>query len=109
MNKLITLFAAMISAWYGIAQTGDVYGAYFAEAYRTYPDVPAGLLEAVAYTNTRIHHLPPNTDSSCTGLPLYVGVMGLVEDGKADGSLPRDGVHCSSRRYGENSARDPRA
>lgn len=56
------------------------YAEYFEEAYQTYPTVPHGLLESVAWTNTRIRHLTPT--ESCQGLPLYYGVMGLVRDGK---------------------------
>ncbi|WNJ21473.1 CUB domain-containing protein [Pontibacter sp. G13] len=56
------------------------YAAYFEEAYRANPSIPRGMLEAVAYTQTRMNHLEP--EASCQGLPTYVGVMGLVEDGK---------------------------
>lgn len=61
------------------------FDTYFAEAYATYPTLPHGVLEAIAYTNTRIHHLTPTDDTtrqSCIGLPFYYGVMGLVADGK---------------------------
>ncbi len=61
------------------AQQGK-YKAYFDEAYEKYPSVPQGMLEAVAYTNTRLTHL--DGKQSCQDLPTYYGVMGLVEDGK---------------------------
>lgn len=63
------------------AQTNK-YASYFAEAYRNFPSIPAGLLEAVAYTNTRVNHVSPKDSYSCQGLPEYYGVMGLVGDGK---------------------------
>ncbi|MDW3650901.1 MAG: CUB domain-containing protein [Bacteroidia bacterium] len=56
------------------------YSAYFEEAYEKYPSVPQGLLEAVAYTNTRMKHL--TNQESCQGLPQYYSIMGLVADGK---------------------------
>lgn len=56
------------------------YAEYFEEAYQSYPSIPHGLLESVAWTNTRIRHLTPI--QSCQELPLYYGVMGLVRDGK---------------------------
>ncbi|GAB4409931.1 MAG: hypothetical protein OHK0039_13920 [Bacteroidia bacterium] len=56
------------------------YKTYFEEAYRLHPSIPPGLLEAVAYTSTRVNHLQPI--GSCQDLPTYYGVMGLVEDGK---------------------------
>ncbi|MEO1451750.1 MAG: peptidoglycan recognition family protein, partial [Bacteroidota bacterium] len=64
-------------------QAQDVrYAEFFEEAYKTYPSVPRGLLEAVAYTNTRINHVKPGGIGSCMALPEYYGVMGLVADGK---------------------------
>lgn len=53
----------------------------FNQAYQQYPDVPRGVLEAVAFTNTRFQHLK-NTQESCTEIPLAYGVMGLTLDGK---------------------------
>lgn len=61
---------------------GGEYTDYFKEAYDTYPVVPKGLLEAIAYNNTRVKHLKPDPAHSCQDMPLYYGVMGLVEDGK---------------------------
>ncbi len=53
---------------------------YFQEAYAQFPTLPPGLLESVAWTNTRIRHL--KATPSCQELPEYHGVMGLVKDGK---------------------------
>ncbi|MEO0896416.1 MAG: CUB domain-containing protein [Bacteroidota bacterium] len=61
------------------AQQGK-YKAFFDEAYTKFPSVPQGLLEAVAYTNSRLTHL--DGTPSCQGLPTYFGVMGLVENGQ---------------------------
>ena len=69
----------------GLAGTGaeaTPYAADFAEAYRRYPVIPRGMLEAVAYTQTHIRHIGPGEDASCMGMPLPTGVMGLFADGK---------------------------
>ena len=58
------------------------YAADFAEAYRRYPVIPRGMLEAVAYTQTHIRHIGADEQASCTGMPAAVGVMGLFADGK---------------------------
>lgn len=59
------------------------YNAFFKEAYQKYPNIPKGILEAVAYTQTHIRHIDPNKEQqSCTGMPLPYGVMGLFDDGK---------------------------
>lgn len=60
----------------------DPYAAHFKKAYSLYPSIPKGMLEAVAYTQTRFTHLQDNTEPSCIGLPRAFGVMGLIEDGK---------------------------
>jgi len=46
--------------------------------------VPLGMLEAVAFTNSRFFHITHNSGDaeSCIGLPKYYGVMGLVKNGK---------------------------
>ncbi len=86
MNKHFILALALLLTITGFAQVnqaGNKYSAYFAEAYRKYPRIPRGVLEAVAYTNTRMQHIVPEDEAkSCQGLPKYYGVMGLVEDGK---------------------------
>lgn len=44
-------------------------------------DLPSGILEAVAWTNTHMVHLD-NPQESCSGMPQAYGIMGLFEDGK---------------------------
>ncbi|RMG20203.1 MAG: hypothetical protein D6730_20300 [Bacteroidetes bacterium] len=83
MNKHLILALICLITFPAFGQIENKYEAYFTEAYRKYPRIPRGVLEAVAYTNTRIRHLQPDKEpGSCQGLPAYYGVMGLVEDGK---------------------------
>lgn len=66
------------------ALPANPFASYFEKAYLQNPSIPKGILEAVAYTNSRFHHIT-HTDvspESCMGLPKYYGVMGLVADGK---------------------------
>ncbi|WP_400190204.1 N-acetylmuramoyl-L-alanine amidase [Hymenobacter sp. B81] len=58
------------------------YAAEFAAAYRQHPEVPRGVLEAVAYTQTHMRHIGADEQLSCTGMPLPSGVMGLFADGR---------------------------
>lgn len=53
----------------------------FQQAYQVAPFVPQGLLEAVAWTNTRMVHLE-NVTEGCSGIPVPYGIMGLHENGK---------------------------
>ncbi len=55
---------------------------YFNQAYIENPSIPKGVLEAVAYTQSRFNHITPTEHGSCIGLPQAYGVMGLVADGK---------------------------
>jgi N-acetyl-anhydromuramyl-L-alanine amidase AmpD len=66
----------------GFSQDGKYpYQKEFSKAYNQYPAVPKGVLEAVAYTTTRINHIT-NATESCVGLPQVYGIMGLTLDGK---------------------------
>ncbi len=60
------------------------YTSYFDEAYQQYPEIPRGLLEAVAFTNTHFNHIThvAGEEESCVGMPKAYGVMGLILDGK---------------------------
>ena len=56
---------------------------YFQEAYRLYPTVPRGVLETVAFTYSRFHHLAPDTSTrEPWEIPATYGVMGLTLNGK---------------------------
>ncbi len=62
--------------------TENPYQSYFDEAYTQNPNLQHGILEAVAFTNTRFSHLPATGEESCTGIPRAIGVMGMVQNGK---------------------------
>lgn len=57
---------------------------YFEEAYWRYPNIPRGLLEAAAYSASRLTNLQPNGNSAnnCNGMPARYGLFGLVENGQ---------------------------
>ncbi|HOH83100.1 MAG TPA: N-acetylmuramoyl-L-alanine amidase [Bacteroidales bacterium] len=86
MKKFLLLTLLLTPLQAAFAQQSEnnyPYRTYFEEAYQANPAVPAGVLEAVAYTNTRIRHVNPQVEEpGCTGIPASYGVMGLVLDGK---------------------------
>lgn len=57
---------------------------FFDEAYKAYPSVPKGCLEAVAYNNSRFVHLSDSNyySDETSDIPRSYGVMGLVKNGK---------------------------
>ncbi len=55
---------------------------FFENAYVQYPQIPRGILEAVSFTSTRFRHIASSEKESCTGMPKFYGVMGLILDGK---------------------------
>lgn len=66
----ITIFGFNASAQYS-----------FEQAYNNHPFLPQGVLEGVAWTNTRMHHLQ-NEMESCSGYPQAYGIMGLHDNGE---------------------------
>lgn len=61
------------------------FQSYFREAYKLYPNIPAGTLEATAYAASHLVNLQPHAGSdhrSCAGMPERFGIFALVEDGK---------------------------
>lgn len=58
------------------------YSASFKKAYVLNPSIPKGVLEAIAFTQTRFKHLTQDQEPSCIGIPQAKTVMGLIEDGK---------------------------
>jgi hypothetical protein len=85
MKKLIIFVVAFICMSFLKAQLTPVENPYqssFNQAYLTYPEIPKGLLEAISFQQTRMTHLAEDMPVSCTGMPQYLGVMGLIENGE---------------------------
>jgi N-acetyl-anhydromuramyl-L-alanine amidase AmpD len=61
------------------------FSSSFQKAYLQHPEIPKGLLEAIAFCNSRFTHLThASTQSeSCIGVPNAYGVMGLTLDGQS--------------------------
>ncbi len=60
------------------------YAKSFDKAYSLHPEIARGMLEAVAFCQTRFTHITHSASEpeSCTGVPKAYGVMGLTLDGK---------------------------
>ncbi|GIU81756.1 MAG: hypothetical protein D6687_02505 [Acidobacteria bacterium] len=54
---------------------------YFEEAYQTYPNIPRGILESIAYSASRFENLRPAEEDE-HHQPARYGIFGLVKDGK---------------------------
>lgn len=80
MKKLLLLTGILLAS-YSQAQDAD-FLMYCNQAYTVYPDVPRGVLEAVSFTQTRMHYLSGNEAESCSGIPKSVGYLGMVGKGK---------------------------
>ncbi len=72
----------------------------FENAYKAYPQIPQGLLEAVSFTNTHFIHLTEADFANCGDghdMPHSYGLMGLVRDGKG---VFRENIHRVSQLSG---------
>ncbi len=90
-QKLFTLVTLLIFTGHALAfdqtlitKESILYKPTFSKSYSLYPRLPKGILEAVAFSYTRIQNHTYNDQSpiSCTGLPRTYGVMGLTKNGK---------------------------
>lgn len=84
MKRILIL---ILSSLFIISKASDVvvenpYSTSFNKAYALYPSVPKGMLEAIAFTQSRFTHLGDNEAPSCINIPKAFTVMGLIEDGK---------------------------
>ncbi len=84
MKKLFTLFFSLIIIF---SKANDLlvenaYSNSFKKAYTLNPSIPKGILEAIAFTQTRFQFLDGTTQPSCIDYPKTYGVMGLILDGK---------------------------
>ncbi len=87
MKKLLLLFAAVITLKTQAKSISDLlvpnaYEASFRKAYSLNPSVPKGVLESIAFSQSRFYHLNDNQPASCIGYPKAYGVMGLTENGQ---------------------------
>lgn len=86
MKKLLLSLSILVSFLTAQAEIALVnkYQSYFNQAYLQHPEIPRGMLEAVAFCNTRFEHIQHVSTSpeSCTGMPNAYGVMGLTLDGQ---------------------------
>lgn len=73
------------------------YSHSFKKAYSLFPSVPKGMLEAVAYTQSRFVQLGTNESPSCIDVPKAFSVMGLIDDGK---NYFRSNLHTVSQFSG---------
>jgi hypothetical protein len=64
--------------------SNPLFTPFFKQAYELNPKVPKGILEAVAFSNTRIEHITHTSEESesCVEIPNAYGVMGLTLNGK---------------------------
>lgn len=63
------------------AQNSYPFQTEFESAYNAHPTIPKGILEAIAYSQSRFTDLE-NSAPSCIGMPTYEGIMGLIGDGQ---------------------------
>jgi len=63
------------------SQAQNSFDPFFDQAYANHPTLLPGVLEAVAWTNTRMVHLD-QPQEGCSGYPIAYGIMGLHDDGK---------------------------
>lgn len=88
MKKLLLIVATIFSLQSFSNSIGELlitnpYDAFFRKAYALNPSIPKGVLESVAFSQSRFEHLgTPSQESSCIGYPTAHGVMGLTENGQ---------------------------
>ncbi|HEX7412502.1 MAG TPA: N-acetylmuramoyl-L-alanine amidase [Bacteroidia bacterium] len=81
--KLFVLASILFANGLSSQVLRNPYQSFFNQAYINNPTIPKGVLEAVAYTQSRFNHIQVTEHGSCIGLPQAYGVMGLIADGKS--------------------------
>ena len=61
-----------------LSQQRRLFQQYFAQAYLTYPVIPAGMLEALAYVSSRWEHQLPLGEHH-HHMPQTIGLFGLLD------------------------------
>lgn len=78
------------------------YMSAFNKAYNTYPSIPAGFLESLAYVASRWEHRPPSAHDGHHGMPQTIGLFGLYETNNGGFSNTLDNV---ANAYGVDKQR----
>lgn len=88
MKKLLLIFASVLTFQSFASSINELlinnpYEASFRKAYSLNPSIPKGVLESVAFSQSRFSQLGTNEqEGSCIGYPTAYGVMGLTENGQ---------------------------
>lgn len=87
MKKFLLLIATVFTFQTQANSFSDLlvtnnYDASFRKAYSLNPSIPKGVLESIAFSQTRFYHLDDNQQASCISYPKAYGVMGLTENGQ---------------------------
>ncbi len=89
MKKLLlTIFVCLYYTFVFSSSVSELlinnsFQTFFNKAYHLNPSIPKGVLESVAFSQSRFAHLGGNTqEASCIGYPKTYGVMGLIENGQ---------------------------
>ena len=87
MKKILLLIATVFTIQTQANSFSDLlvannYDASFRKAYSLNPSIPKGILESIAFSQTRFYHLDDNQEASCISYPKAYGVMGLTENGQ---------------------------
>ena len=87
MKKLLLVLTASLAVFYSFSQSEDKLPEnpqqiFFNNAYQKYQDVPKGILEAIAFTQTRFEFLDGTQEKSCIGLPTAYTSFGLIKNGQ---------------------------
>ncbi|MCD6067844.1 MAG: N-acetylmuramyl-L-alanine amidase, negative regulator of AmpC, AmpD [Bacteroidetes bacterium] len=82
MRKSVLILCLIALKIHAADYVPNPYQPVFYQAYVLHPSIPKGMLEAIAFTQSRFSNIQPAEYGSCTGMPQTYSVMGLVEDGK---------------------------
>ncbi len=80
---LLYIFCSVFISAFSSNNTFPVnkFASSFKKAYLINPSIPKGVLEALAFTQSRFEDLKAH-EPSCIGYPETIGIFGLIEDGK---------------------------
>lgn len=88
MKKILLLIIGVLSLQSFASSINELlinnpFDASFKKAYSLNPSIPKGILESVAFSQSRFTQLGTNNqEPSCIGYPTAFGVMGLTENGQ---------------------------